>query len=67
MVTTSGSGLDPHISIEGAMIQVERVAKANNISKEKIFEIIKENIEGNIVNVLQLNLAILEYKKAEIK
>ena len=67
MVTASGSGLDPHISIEGAMIQVERVAKANNISKEKISEIIKENIEGNIVNVLQLNLAILEYKKAEIK
>ena len=67
MITASGSGLDPHISIEGAMIQVERVAKANNISKEKISEIIKENIEGNIVNVLQLNLAILEYKKAEIK
>lgn len=67
MVTASGSGLDPHISIEGAMIQVERVAKANNISKEKISEIIKENSEENIVNVLQLNLAILEYKKAEIK
>lgn len=67
MVTTSGSGLDPNISVEGAMIQIERVAKANNISKEKISEIIKENSEGNIVNVLQLNLAILEYKKVEIK
>lgn len=67
MVTASGSGLDPHISVEGAMIQVERVAKANNISKEKISEIIKENSEGNIVNVLQLNLAILEYKKGETK
>lgn len=63
MVTASGSGLDPHISIEGVMIQLERVAKANNISNEEISKIIKENSEGNLVNVLQLNLALLEYKK----
>lgn len=58
MVTASGSGVDPNISIQGAMIQTKRIAKANNIPEEKIIELIKNNINNNMVNVLELNLAL---------
>ena len=63
-VTASGSGLDPHISVENALFQAERVAKARGISKDLLHKMIESRTEGrNLaifgepgVNVLMLNL-----------
>lgn len=57
LVTSSGSGLDPHISLQGALLQVDRIAKARGIAKEKIIEVIKENSEKDMINVLETNIA----------
>lgn len=65
-VTASGSGLDPHISIKNAELQSARVAKARNLSVEKVRALIAANttkpgfgILGDAgVNVLKLNLAL---------
>jgi len=65
-VTTSGSGLDPHISVRNAELQAPRVAKARNVAVEKILELVRANtgladlgILGEArVNVLELNLAL---------
>lgn len=65
MVTASGSGLDPHISIESALLQVERIARARNISPETLHEMVIENgsrqygfIGEPVVNVLKLNMLL---------
>ena len=66
LVTASGSGLDPNISVQGAEVQVNRVAKARNISEEKVLTLIKENTVAPLleclgtekINVLQLNIAL---------
>lgn len=69
LVTASGSGLDPHISKEAAMIQIERLAQNRNISAEKLEQLVEEHVEqpflgiagpGNYVNVLKLNLSLDE-------
>ena len=65
-VTASGSGLDPHISVKNAELQAARVAKARNLSVEKVKEFIAAStnkpdlgILGDAgVNVLELNLAL---------
>lgn len=65
-VTASGSGLDPHISVKNAELQAARVAKARNLSIEKVKELITIStakpdlgILGDAgVNVLKLNLAL---------
>ena len=65
-VTASGSGLDPHISLRNAQLQLPRVAKARAISEEKLRELIKQNTDARDlgllgdpgVNVLSLNRAL---------
>jgi potassium-transporting ATPase KdpC subunit len=65
-VTASGSGLDPHISLQNAELQTARVAKARDLDLEKVKVIIAEHTApatlgifgDNGVNVLQLNLAL---------
>ncbi len=65
-VTASGSGLDPHISIRNAELQSARVARARNLSVDKIRELIRKNTDTPDlgifgepgVNVLTLNLAL---------
>jgi K+-transporting ATPase ATPase C chain len=63
LITASGSGLDPHLSPQGALVQVPRVAKARNLDVAKLQTLVQQNIEGGglspqTVNVLRLNLAL---------
>ncbi|RIW31354.1 potassium-transporting ATPase subunit KdpC [Bacillus salacetis] len=68
LVTDSASGLDPHISIEGALAQVNRISDLTGAPKEQLKELIKENTQGKEfglfgeerVNVLTLNLDLQE-------
>jgi potassium-transporting ATPase KdpC subunit len=67
-VTTSGSGVDPHISEANAEIQARRVAEERGLELERVLELVEENTDGRFlgvlgepgVNVLELNLALDE-------
>lgn len=66
MLTASGSGLDPHVSVATAQIQIPAIAKASGLSEDKLKGIVKNNTEEKEfgvlgeqrVNVLKCNLEV---------
>ena len=66
LVTASGSGLDPNISVEAALIQVPRIAKIRNRAEKEIYKLVESHIEKPLlgvfgtekINVLSLNIAL---------
>lgn len=68
LVTASGSGLDPHLSLQGARIQIPRVAAARGISPAQVEQLLAQHRRGpwlgifgpETVSVLALNLALDE-------
>lgn len=65
-VTTSGSGLDPHVSLANARLQADRIAGARGIDRSRVVTVIESHVDGRSlgvlgedgVNVLGVNLAL---------
>ena len=70
LVTASGSGLDPHISVLAAKFQIKRVAKARNLKVSELQTLIENHTEKPLlglfgpekINVLELNIALDKLK-----
>ena len=71
LVTSSASGLDPHISLAAAYYQISRISRHRNIPEDTVRDIIRKNTNGRflgligepVVNVLKVNLDLDSYKK----
>jgi K+-transporting ATPase ATPase C chain len=72
LVTASGSGLDPHISLASVRFQAPRVARARGLSVDEVMHIVNSPENGKIavpfqreplINVLQLNCALDRVRK----
>ncbi|MCC6817065.1 MAG: K(+)-transporting ATPase subunit C [Saprospiraceae bacterium] len=70
LVTASGSGLDPHISVKAANVQVKRIAKIRGVAEGNLQKLIVSNTEKPLmglfgperINVLKLNIALDNFK-----
>lgn len=70
LVTASGSGIDPNISVDGAKVQADRIAKTRNINKSQVLALIESHTEKPLlgilgpekINVLKLNIALDQMK-----
>ena len=66
IVTASGSGIDPDISVQAAKVQSKRIAAARHISEDRIIKLIQANIKAPLfgvlgterINVLAVNIAL---------
>jgi K+-transporting ATPase ATPase C chain len=66
LVTASASGLDPDVSLQAALIQVDRVARARGLAPQRVEQLVRSRLEGKTlgflgsrrVNVLRLNIAL---------
>lgn len=66
LVTASGAGLDPNISVQAALVQVKRIAKMRNLKEEAVQKLIVQNTEKPLlglfgtekINVLKLNIEL---------
>lgn len=71
LVTASGSGLDPNISVQAAKVQVKRIAATRNISENSLEQLIQKHTEKPLLglfgteklNVLKLNIALDDLRK----
>ncbi len=75
LVAASGGGMDPHISLAGALLQVPRVASARGMSDETVKNLVHEHTDGPtlaafggepIINVLELNVALDQAAKQPV-
>ncbi len=70
LVTASGSGLDPDISVQAALVQVPRIARVSSMPEERIKALVMAHIQKPLlgflgpekINVLELNIAVEELK-----
>ncbi|WP_417910336.1 potassium-transporting ATPase subunit C [Candidatus Electronema sp. PJ] len=62
VVTASGSGLDPHLTIQAARGQIERIAAARGRTAEQLMQLLEQHVEHvgrySLVNVLRVNMAL---------
>ena len=71
LVTASGSGIDPEISVQAALIQVKRIAEQRSMPEQQVRELVLKYAQqptfgvlgSNRVNVLELNLALDQLKR----